>query len=94
MRKILKALGDETRLKIFQLLLKREKIASEIVSSLCMGEHQASHHLPILRASGLVATQREGNKIMNFIHPGKYILNKKEMGLELGCCLVNFDNYP
>ena len=39
--KILKALGDETKLKIVQLLLKREKSVSEIVSSLCMAQPQA-----------------------------------------------------
>ena len=43
--------------------------------------------------SGLVGTRREGNKVINFIHPGKYILNKKETGLDLGCCSVNFDNH-
>lgn len=89
--RILKALGDETRLKIVQLLLKGEKSVSEIVRSLCMGQPQASHHLSILRASGLVGTRREGNKVINFIHPGKYFLNKKETGLDLGCCSVNFD---
>lgn len=91
--KILKALGDETRLKIVQLLLKGEKSVSEIVRSLCMGQPQASHHLSILRASGLVGTRREGNKVINFIHPGKYFLNKKETGLDLGCCSVNFDKH-
>ena len=89
--RILKALGDETRLKIVQLLLKGEKSVSEIVRSLRMGQPQASHHLSILRASGLVGTRREGNKIINFIHPGKYFLNNKETGLDLGCCSVNFD---
>jgi len=91
--RILKALGDETRLKIVQLLLKGEKSVSEIVRSLCMGQPQASHHLSILRSSGLVGTRREGNKVINFIHPGKYFLNKKETGLDLGCCSVNFDNH-
>ena len=89
--RILKALGDETRLKIVQLLLKGEKSVSEIVQTLCMGQPQASHHLSILRASGLVGTRREGNKVINFIHPGKYFLTKKETGLDLGCCSVNFD---
>ena len=69
--RILKALGDETRLKIVQLLLKGEKSVSEIVQTLCMGQPQASHHLSILRASGLVGTRREGNKVINFIHQGK-----------------------
>jgi DNA-binding transcriptional ArsR family regulator len=89
--RILKALGDETRLKIVQLLLKGEKSVSDIVRSLSMGQPQASHNLSILRASGLVRTQREYNKVINFIHPGKYFLNKKETGFDLVCCSVNFD---
>ena len=89
--RILKALGDETRLKIVQLLLKGEKSVSDIAKSLKMGQPQASHHLSILRSSGLVGTRREGNKVINFIHPEKYFLSKKETGLDLGCCSVNFD---
>ena len=34
-------------------------------------------HLNILRDSGFVGTRREGNKVINFIHQGKYFLNKK-----------------
>jgi hypothetical protein len=38
----------------------------------------------------LAGTRREVNKVINFIHQGKYLLNKKT-GLDLGCCSVNFD---
>lgn len=89
--KILKALGDESRLKIFRLLLQGERSVSDIVRLLDLVQPQASHHLSILRSSGLVGTRREGNKIFNFIHPGKYHLTKKEMGIQLGCCSINFD---
>lgn len=88
--KILKALGDESRLKIFRLLLQEERSVSEIVRSLDILQPQASHHLSILRSSGLVGTRREGNKIINFIHPGKYRLTRKEIGVHLGCCSINF----
>lgn len=89
--KILKALGDESRLKIVRLLLQGEKSVSEIVTTLGMVQPQASHHLSILRASGLVDTRREGNRIINFINPEKYFLTKKETGIDLGCCSINFD---
>jgi DNA-binding transcriptional ArsR family regulator len=91
MRPIFKALGDKTRLKIVQLLLKGEKSVSDIAKSLKMGQPQAAHHLSILRSSGLVGTRREVNKVINFIHPEKYFLSKKETGLDLICCSVNFD---
>ena len=89
--KILKALGDDSRLKIVRLLLQGERSVSDIVRMLEMGQPQASHHLAILRASGLVDTRREGNRIINFINPEKYFLTKKETGLDLGCCSINFD---
>jgi DNA-binding transcriptional ArsR family regulator len=46
--RILKALGDETRLKIVQLSFKGEKSVSDIAKSLKMGQPQTSHHLSIL----------------------------------------------
>ncbi len=90
--KILRALGDDSRLKIVRLLLQGERNVSDIVRILDMVQPQASHHLSILRASGLVDTRREGNRIINFINPEKYRLTQKETGLDLGCCSINFDN--
>lgn len=90
--KILKALGDDSRLKIVRFLLQGEKSVSEIVDFLKLGQPQVSHHLAILRSSGLVDTRREKNKIINFISPKKrYILKKKDIGLDLGCCSISFD---
>ncbi len=90
--KILKSLADESRLKIVQLLLSGEQSVSDVVRSLDMAQPQVSHHLSILRSSGLVDTRREGKKIINFIDPDvKYILKKKEIGLDLGCCSITFD---
>ena len=43
----------------------------------------------------MVDTRREGKKIINFIDPEvKYILKKKEIGLDLGCCSIQFDKTP
>lgn len=93
--KILKALADESRLKIVRLLLNGELSVSEVVRLLGMAQPQVSHHLSILRSSGLVDTRREGKKIINFIDPEvKYILEKKEIGLDLGCCSIQFDETP
>lgn len=93
--KILKSLADESRLKIVRLLLNGEKSVSEVVRSLHMAQPQVSHHLSILRGSGLVNTRRDGQKIINFIDPEvKFILEKKEIGLDLGCCSIQFDETP
>jgi len=90
--KILKSLADESRLKIVRLLLDGEQSVSDVVRHLGMAQPQVSHHLSILRGSGLVNTRREGKRIINFIDPEvKYILEKKEIGLDLGCCSIQFD---
>ena len=90
--KIIKSLADQSRLKIVRLLLNGEQSVSEVVRLLGMAQPQVSHHLSILRSSGLVDTRREGKKIINFIDPDvKYILEKKEIGLDLGCCSIQFD---
>ncbi len=89
--KFLKAMGDESRLKIVRLLLQGEKSVSEIVQSLNMIQPQASHHLSVLRSSGIVETRREGNRVINFIDPQKFFLKNRETGIDLGCCSINFD---
>ena len=66
MRKIAefyKALGDETRLKIIQMLSRREMCVCEIIDKLDMSQPAISHHLKILRQAGLVKDSREGKWI-------------------------------
>lgn len=90
--RILKSLGDTSRLKIVQLLLQGECSVSDVVRSLKMPQPQASHHLAILRGCGLVHTRREGNKVINFIAPEiRSILNDKDSGIDLGCCSITFE---
>ena len=91
--RILKALGDESRLQMVRLLLKGEKNVSELVEVLGMPQPQVSHHLSILRSSGLAGTRREGNRIINYIQPDVLsILTNETLGLDLGCCSIKFES--
>jgi len=58
--KMLKALGDETRLRILKLLLKRELCVCEIEAALNLPQSKVSRHLTVLRSVGLVEDRREG----------------------------------
>ncbi len=58
--KMLKALGDETRLRILKLLLKRELCVCELEAALDLSQSKVSRHLTILRSTGLVEDRREG----------------------------------
>lgn len=66
---ILKALADESRLRIVRLLLKGPLHVNEILEVLQMGQSRVSRHLKILADAGLLAGRREGSRIYYGISP-------------------------
>lgn len=59
-----KALADETRQGILQLLQDRgEMCVSDIVDAFSSAQPTISHHLRLLRDAGLVTTRKEGKLI-------------------------------
>lgn len=58
--KYCKALADETRARLVNILLKYELNVGEIVQVMEMGQSRISRHLKILADSGLVDVRREG----------------------------------
>ncbi|ODA42041.1 metalloregulator ArsR/SmtB family transcription factor [Desulfosporosinus sp. BG] len=59
-----KALGDETRLKMFRVLEKGERCVCEMMDLFQMNQSAASHHLKILENAGLV----EGRRVGKFVY--------------------------
>ena len=57
---ILKALGDETRLRILALLKDGEHCVCDIMATLSLPQSTASRHLAYLRNSGWVSGTRRG----------------------------------
>jgi len=55
-----KALSDETRFRIFSLIVSREMCVCEIVDELKLSQSLISHHLYHLKTAGLVKDRREG----------------------------------
>jgi len=55
-----KALSDETRIRLLNLLLNYELNVNEIVAVMGMGQSRISRHLKILSDSGLLASRRDG----------------------------------
>ncbi|MDD5311952.1 MAG: metalloregulator ArsR/SmtB family transcription factor [Dehalococcoidia bacterium] len=58
--RILKALSDETRLRILNMLFERECCVCELLQVLEISQPRASHHLSILYAAGLLKLRRQG----------------------------------
>jgi len=56
----LKVLSDPNRLRIMCLLLRGERCVCEVEKELGISQQLASHHLNVLRESGLLRVRREG----------------------------------
>ncbi|MDD6311825.1 MAG: metalloregulator ArsR/SmtB family transcription factor, partial [Firmicutes bacterium] len=58
--KLIKALADENRLAILEMLQKEEKCACYILEELDISQPTLSHHMKILCESGLVDSCKDG----------------------------------
>lgn len=59
-----KALGDETRQRILEILQSQgEKCVSDLVDVFNVSQPTISHHLNFLRQANLVTSRREGKQI-------------------------------
>ncbi len=57
---IMKALGDENRVKIFDMLSQGERCACKILEEFSITQSTLSYHMKILCDSGLVKGRRDG----------------------------------
>jgi len=89
---VLKAIGDETRLRILESLLVHEKCVTDLVKELGQSQPHISHHLRILRAAGLVEGIREGRRICYRICPtvARALKDRGDKALDFGCCQIRF----
>jgi ArsR family transcriptional regulator len=60
--KTFSALSDPTRIKILEILKKRELPAGEIGKHFSITAPSLSHHLAVLKDSDLVSVRREGQQ--------------------------------
>lgn len=68
--KISRALGDQTRLMIFEAISSCEEMnCGEIVSMRGVTPATVSHHLKILSEAGLIECRREGQFVYNKANP-------------------------
>jgi DNA-binding transcriptional ArsR family regulator len=61
---VLKALAQPTRLKILELLRNGERCICEIVPAINGEQSNISKHISLMQKSHLVATRKEGVKVM------------------------------
>lgn len=58
-----KALADETRQAILELLMDREMNVGQITACFELAQPTISHHLGLLRRAGVVLARREGKRV-------------------------------
>ncbi len=64
MNSVFKALNDPTRREILRLLRDKDMTAGEIAEKFDMTKPSISHHLDILKRSGLVTATKKGQFII------------------------------
>ena len=69
---IFKALGDETRLRIVEMLRGKELCVCDILEAFDKTQPVISHHLKILKQAGLVTDSRDGKWIYYSLTPETY----------------------
>jgi DNA-binding transcriptional ArsR family regulator len=65
---LLKALGDETRLKILRELARKPDSTQKLAIKLSLTEAGISKHLKVMLQAGLVTKKRQGNYILYELH--------------------------
>ena len=79
-----KALADETRQQILEMLVEGEMCVSDIVKAFNMSQPSISHHLNVLKGFRLVTSRKEGKLVY-------YALNRDNV---IDCCgqlMAKFD---
>jgi len=68
--RLLKALADETRMRILHLLAQEELSGTDLMEILNMGQSRISTHLALLKEVGLVLDRKAGRRTFFSIAPG------------------------
>ncbi|HVW16231.1 MAG TPA: autorepressor SdpR family transcription factor [Mucilaginibacter sp.] len=63
MNTLFKALNDQTRRDILELLKEKDMTAGDIADKFSISKPSISHHLDLLRQAGLVVSVKEGQFI-------------------------------
>ena len=78
---LFKALADETRLRILNLLFERELCVCDVMAVLDVSQSKASRHLIALKRAGLLNDRREAQWMHYSLVPGKETLLIEELVL-------------
>jgi len=91
----LKALGEETRLRILRLLFREPMSVNDISERLAVSQYNVSKHLRIMREAGLLEVEKQGQQRLYSVVPNlKAHVAANNNILDLGCCTFRLDKLP
>lgn len=91
----LKALGEETRIRMLRLLFEKPMNVTRISEQLNVSQYNVSKHLRVMREAGLLAVEKRGQERLYTVTPKlKSQLTANNNVLDLGCCLFRLDKLP
>lgn len=91
----LKALAEETRLRILQLLLKEPLSVNDISERLDVSQYNISKHLRTMREAGLLKVKKQGRQHLYLVTPNLRLQVAANRNiLDLGCCTFELDKLP
>lgn len=68
MNALFKALNDQTRREILDLLKTKNMSAGEIADQFNISKPSISHHLDLLKAAGLISSEKKGQYVIYSIN--------------------------
>jgi DNA-binding transcriptional ArsR family regulator len=91
----MKALGEENRLRIIRLLMKKQCSVNEIAEALELTQYNVSKHLRVLREAELITQQKHAQQRLYALASDftAHLAENKNV-LNLGCCQFDFSKLP
>ncbi len=91
----MRALGEETRLRLVRLLLKKQRCVNELAETLGITQYNVSKHLRVLREAGLVSQEKAGQQRLYALAADftRHLEDNANV-LDLGCCQFDFSKLP
>ncbi|HXI50009.1 MAG TPA: metalloregulator ArsR/SmtB family transcription factor [Candidatus Saccharimonadales bacterium] len=91
----LKALGEESRLRILRVLFQEALSVSDITERLRLSQYNVSKHLRVMREAGLLESERQGKLRLYTVSARlKKQIAANNHVLDLGCCTFRLDRLP
>ena len=91
----MRALGEPSRVRIVRRLLEGPHSVNELCAALELQAYNASRHLAVLKAAGLVQVEKSAQqRIYALAESFRTELASNQQVLDLGCCRFDFNQLP